>query len=83
LRTKNYKEIYTRYLVLCSIVGAAIIIIPMLLQQIVGAQVLKTGENAPDFKLIDSEKGNILTKQNFKGKPYLFSLLQHGAPHVK
>jgi peroxiredoxin len=45
----------------------AIIVGPML--QRVNTEDLKIGEQAPDFKLSDSEKGNILTKQSFKGKP--------------
>src|SRR5919108_4284260 len=63
-----------RYLVLYSVVGAvAIITIPVILlgEQTADAEVLKTGKGAPDFKLIDSEKGNILTKQTFKGKPLI------------
>jgi peroxiredoxin len=65
--------VFTRYLILCSIVGAAAATIitttPILLQQTVDAEVLQTGEKAPDFMLVDSEKGIKLTKQNFKGEP--------------
>ena len=39
-----------------------------MLHQRVNAEDLKIGDQAPDFKLSDSEKGNILAKQSFKGK---------------
>ena len=70
MRTRDDKKIYTSYLVLCSVAAAAIITTNILLgEQTISAEVLKIGERAPDFKLIDTEKGNILTKQTFKGKP--------------
>jgi thiol-disulfide isomerase/thioredoxin len=48
---------------------AATVLGTALLQQTVSAEALQNGVSAPDFKLLDEETGNTITKQTFNGKP--------------
>jgi thiol-disulfide isomerase/thioredoxin len=69
MRIRTNIQLSTRYLIICTMVGAAVIFVDPIFHQKVNAEDPQIGEQAPDFELLDSEKGSILTKQSFQGKP--------------
>lgn len=51
------------------IITAAVVSTIILLQQTGTAEALQNGVTAPDFKLLDAQTGDTITKQTFNGKP--------------